>query len=216
MRRLAAFFAATIFALAALPASVSAIEYEGVSAYPANPVPGDDRTASWFVYTLSPGGSREDAVVISNQTAEERTIDLYPADSTPTTGDGFALKQQAETMTEVGSWIKLDGNSVTLKPHGTAEVKFSLAVPEDKPAGLYAGGIMLAEREKMKTETAGLDINVRMGVRVYVTVANGAAAPENFSGKYRNALAASAASLAFIAAMGIVLRRLTKKTVPTK
>jgi hypothetical protein len=175
MRRMIGIFALVILIL---PAAAGAVEFGGIAAYPANPTPGDERTTAWFVYTLAPGGSKSDLLVIQNNTDQEKNLDLYPADSTPTTGDGFALKQKVEKMDAVGSWVELKTNSVSIAPHEKATVPFTVAVPKIAALGLYAGGIMVAEAGAAK-ESNGIRLNLRVGVRMYVTVV---AAPRNVDG----------------------------------
>jgi len=167
-------------AIVAFPLLGKAVDLGGISAMPANPVASDQRTGAWFIYALASGGSKSDALLITNNTEQTKTLDLYPADSTPTTGNGFALKQKAEAMDEVGSWIKLEKNSVTLAPHERTAVGFALDVPAGQAPGLYAGAIMLSDNSAATVES-GIGINTRMGVRVYVTVTAPAAGADKIN-----------------------------------
>lgn len=144
-----------------------AVDFGGVAAQPANPT-SDARTASWFVYTLTPGATKNDALVVENDTDATKTFDLYPADSTPTTGNGFALKQRAEKMEQIGAWVKLASAAVTLAPHEQKNIPFTVNIPKTLGPGLFAGGVMVAERGSAKT--AGIDLSLRVGVRMYITV----------------------------------------------
>jgi hypothetical protein len=168
MRRTIGFFSFLAIILCVLPVATHAIDFGGISARPANPQAGDERTAAWFVYTLSPGSSSDDAIVIENNTDQEKVFELYPADSTPSTGGGFALKQKAEPMTSLGGWVNLKKNSVTLAPHEKISIPFRLSLPANLAPGLYAGGIIVAENAGQK-EQNGININTRIGVRMYVT-----------------------------------------------
>jgi hypothetical protein len=153
----------------ALPTAVWAIDFGGISARPANPTAADERTSAWFIYTLTPGGAANDALVVQNDTGKKIMLDLYPADSAPSTGGGFALKQKIEKMTGVGSWIALKAYSIKLAPRQKITVPFHLALPEKIAPGLYAGGIILAENTP-PNNAGGVSINTRIGIRVYVTV----------------------------------------------
>ncbi|MBI4092423.1 MAG: LysM peptidoglycan-binding domain-containing protein [Candidatus Kerfeldbacteria bacterium] len=91
----------------AYAAAGSAIEYEGLGGRPANPDPNVPNSASWFLYQLPAGATKEDALRIENGSGAAVELIVYPADQTPSSDGGFALKQRAETMTELGSWVTL-------------------------------------------------------------------------------------------------------------
>ena len=107
------FFIATVIAVGtAFPFAGRAIEYGGIGGRPAYPRPDNPRTQDIFVYTLEPGSSQSDGIIVINNTAEPKTVMLYSADSTPSTDGGFACKQYLESMQKtsedkrgVGSWI---------------------------------------------------------------------------------------------------------------
>lgn len=158
-----------ITAIISFPLMAAAAEFAGISARPANPATSDARTEAWFIYALAPGQVKSDALVVANETDKTQTLDLYPADSAPATGNGFALKQKAEAMTGVGSWVKLERKSLTLAPHGSATIPFAVTVPAGQGAGLWTGGIIVAPAEAAR-QGQGISIATRVGVRMYVTV----------------------------------------------
>jgi hypothetical protein len=170
MRSFIAFVLMSFIGLLALPFVALAIDYNGIAARPAVPTPGDERTASWFVYALAPGEIKNDVLVVQNNTNVEQDLELYPADSAPTTGDGFALKQRVQKMDKVGSWVKLEKTELKLAPHAEERIAFSVRVPENESMGLWAGAIMVAAAET-QAKVAGVSFNLRLGVRMYVTVA---------------------------------------------
>jgi len=206
-------FALSMTVFCALPVAALAIDFGGISARPANPNAGDERTSAWFVYTLAPGGFANDALLVQNNSDEQKTFDLYPADSTPTTGSGFALKQKVEKMTEVGSWIKLEKNSLALAPHEKATVFLTVTVPKNIKPGLYAGGVMIGENGGQK-EKSGVNINTRIGVRAYVTVAPPKAVPSASSNWAR--LVAGALALIAIAGLALMIFGAKKKPLKRK
>lgn len=204
MRRICVFLGITFLALA-LPLAVGAINFGGISARPANPTTTDERTASWFIYALPGGGTKNDALLVTNNTDNKLTLDVYPADSTPTSGNGFALKQQSEKMTDLGKWIKLSTTLVTLAPHQEISVPFTINVPNETAPGLYAGGVMIAERVAAD-KTKGMKIATRIGVRVYVTVVPRVAATAK-----QKTLFPSAAAVAALALVARLVARKKKK-----
>ncbi len=100
----------TAAVLLTLPLNLRGLEYGGLGGRPANPNPAIPNSQNWFIYELAAGTVKEDAVIISNGGTEPVTALIYPADATRSSDGGFALKQQTETMTGVGSWVRLYPN----------------------------------------------------------------------------------------------------------
>lgn len=159
----------TIFVLTSFQL-VSALSLGGISGKPAgNPYSSIGR--SWFVYTLEPGSEVEDAVEVYNPTDSEKTISVYPADSTPSSEGGFALKQHAEEMTEVGSWITMDKTEVVIPAGGAELIPFKIKLPESGlDVGEHSGGIMIEGKQVAQSGAEGVILNTRVGLRVYITV----------------------------------------------
>lgn len=146
----------------------------GIGGYPEKPLNPDHK--SWFMYQLKPGESYEDVIVVKNTTDKEWIVDLYPADSAPSSGGGFALKQKVEDMTQMGSWIKLSSNEVLLGAGETKKVPFEISIPPDVEIGEFSGGIMMEKIDPIEKEVArknmgsGIRLSIRTGVRVYNVV----------------------------------------------
>lgn len=85
--------------------TVQAAEYGGIGGRPTQSDSNVPNSASWFIYNLSVGQIKEDAVEIQNNDTEVQDLVVYAADSTPSSDGGFALKQQVEAMTDIGAWI---------------------------------------------------------------------------------------------------------------
>jgi len=128
---------------------------------------------NWFVYELAPGDSIKDAIKITNNKETSQTFYVYPADIAKSTGGGFAIKQRKEEMTDIGSWIEIEKNEVTLPPKSSRTIKFTLTVPNDNKldAGEHAGGIAVEEKvDENLPKKDGITIHTRIGVRVYITL----------------------------------------------
>lgn len=154
--------------------TVQAVDTGNYGGKPAHPGEGNDHTKQWFIYTSLPvGEKREDALLLSNDSDTPLTLKVYPADSAKSSDGGFALEQEVEERDEVGKWITLSTSEVTLEPHTTQEVPFSIEIPADATvdAGEHAGGILVQEKKEVPTTTTGgIQLSTRIGVRVYVTV----------------------------------------------
>lgn len=105
MRRiLSYFFAAALFLAIAFPAS--AIEYGMLGGKPANPDPNVENSVSWFIYKLNAGEAKDDAVRVLNLFENDLDVLVYAADTTASSGGGFALEQFSEPKDEVGAWVR--------------------------------------------------------------------------------------------------------------
>jgi len=149
-----------------------AIDYGGVGGRPANPKPEDPRTENWFIYTLNPGESQTDELLVQNNTDETVNLLLYPADSTPSTDGGFALKQMVEPREAVGKWVQLSEDKITLTAREQKSVPFTVTIPsEPKPdVGEHTGGILIQRVEPPSPTAGGFRLLTRVGVRMYVTI----------------------------------------------
>jgi hypothetical protein len=150
-----------------------AIDFGGLGGKPVSFDPANPLTESWFIYEMQPGEIKQDGIRIQNFTDVTETILIYPADSTHSSDGGFALKQHAEIMSQVGSWVTLESNQLTLAPGETAIIPLVIQVPADVEPGEHRGGIMI-ERQKAIENTGeaqgGVRLNLRVGVRMYITV----------------------------------------------
>jgi hypothetical protein len=101
------FFVVVIALLCLFPFPTAlAVEYGGLGGRPAHPDPGIPNSSSWFIYQLKQGEVKEDAVEVQNNGVGQESVEVYAADSTPSSDGGFALKQRVETMTDLGAWVR--------------------------------------------------------------------------------------------------------------
>lgn len=99
------FIMAVMAAWLLVAGTTQAAEYGSIGGRPTLADPNVPNSASWFLYNLSAGQLKEDAVEVQNNGAEAQDLIVYAADSTPSSDGGFALKQQIEAMTGIGDWI---------------------------------------------------------------------------------------------------------------
>ena len=152
------------------PNPVYAIDYGGVGGDPAYPRADTPQSESIFIYTLEPGTTQEEGVSVINTSASKRTLAVYGADSTPTSGGGFACKQLSEPKTGVGAWITLEKSEVVLEPNTKEIVPFTISVPKNADVGENNGCILIQE-VKPKTEgTKGVSLTFRTAIRVAITI----------------------------------------------
>jgi len=145
----------------------------GIGGMPLSPL--DSNNPNWFMYNLNLGQSYDDVLVIKNTTDKEWIVNIYPADTVPSSGGGFALKQKVEEMKEVGKWIKLSVDQVRLKAGEKTNVPFTITIPSDADVGETAGAILFERQEvtegaDAKSNEGGIKLTLRTGVRIYNTV----------------------------------------------
>lgn len=158
-------------AVVVIPLSANAIEYRGIGGQPANPRADNPRSGSIFIYELKPGDSVNDAVIVRNGTDKTQSILVYPADSIVSSGGAFACKQRVEKAEQVGSWITMEKNEVTLPAQGSETVNFTLKVPADADVGEHNGCMAIQSgTQTAEKDVNGLTLSFRSAIRVAVTV----------------------------------------------
>lgn len=158
--------------LAILPASALAVDYGGVGGRPANPVAGNARTQSIFVYDLDLGGVKNDGVRVFNNTAEQRTVAIEAVDSVASSDGGFACAQAVDPKQDVGSWVTVSAKTVVLKPRSSSVVPFQLKVPESADAGEHDGCITIQDvsSNAQTQRSGGVVLGFRSALRMVVTI----------------------------------------------
>lgn len=150
--------------------AVQAIEYGGFGGRPANPRIDNPRTQSIFIHTVTPGTVVDDGVLVVNNSGEEKTVLVYAADSTPSTGGAFACKQFSEPKIGVGAWIELAKSEITLAPGSNEVIPFTISTPVSAGVGEHNGCILIQEKKERSSEEVGALLSVRTGLRVAITV----------------------------------------------
>lgn len=150
--------------------SAHAIEYGGLGGRPAFPRPDNPRTESIFIHTLEKGSIQDEGVRVINNTPEKKTISVYAADSTPSTGGAFACKQFSEEKIDVGSWIELEKNEVELEPGTNEVIPFKITIPQNADVGEHNGCILIQEKKTEDNSNPGVNLSFRTGLRVAITI----------------------------------------------
>ncbi len=172
----------TVSAAALLLLTVLTVNAAGVSGTPAYPRLENKRSSSIFVHTLNPDEPVKDGVLISNNTDEQKTINVYATDSAKSSGGGFACAQRLREYKKVGTWITMEQDQVVLEPDHYIIVDFTIQIPggndedeqeEDSGEEILSGeynGCIVVEEEKEQTKQAGVSISFRSATRVAITI----------------------------------------------
>ncbi|MEV6400582.1 DUF916 domain-containing protein [Streptomyces sp. NPDC051907] len=166
--------------LAVLPqgyggAAAHAADNGNWSVYPASSELG---RRPYFYLSADPGTTLTDQVTVSNKTAAPLTFRLYAADAYNTERDGgFAVRTRQEQQRGVGAWAKPDRDKVTVPPHRSITVPYTLTVPEGAEPGDHPGAIVaLDERIDAGSGSVAVGVQQAVGARVYLRV-NGPTVP---------------------------------------
>ncbi|WP_217614168.1 DUF916 domain-containing protein [Cellulomonas sp. GbtcB1] len=148
---------------AADPAAASTQVTWGVR--PADTVHGAARPN--FAYSLPPGGTLADALVVTNKGDAPLALDVYAADGFLTADGTLDVLGAGEESTALGAWVQVETPEIVLEPGAAAEVPFTLTVPEDAQPGDYAAGIVSS---LLVENAAGVSVDRRLGSRVHLRV----------------------------------------------
>lgn len=154
-----------------------------------------------FGYTMDPGETLRDAMVVTNSGDEVLTLDVVAADAYTTDTGQLDLLPSDAVSVDVGAWITLDATTVTVAPGESAEVGFTVSVPADATPGDHTGGVATSYVSQQAGSTVALDR--RLGSRMHIRV-NGDLTPgvdlTNLSVSYAqsgNPFGASAATVSY-------------------
>ncbi|MGW1889029.1 WxL protein peptidoglycan domain-containing protein [Streptomyces sp. NPDC002004] len=159
---------------AALAATVSAAPARAADNGSWSVFPASSKLAQrpYFYLSADPGTTLRDKVVVANRTGEPLTFRLFAADAYNTSRDGgFAVRGVEERQRGVGAWAKPARDEVTVGPHRSLTVPFTLRVPEDAVPGDHPGALVaLDERVDRAGGPVAVGVRRAVGARVYLRV----------------------------------------------
>lgn len=182
-------FSVVAAAASAAPAVAPPTDPSGSATQCTPAAPGEEIVHSW---SLSPGGSlesdqaaqrpelayelgqgsvQEDSVILSNLGNEQLTFRLYATDAFNNADGQFDLLSGEQPPTDVGSWVTLAQELITVPACKQVTVPITITVPADAAPGDHAGAV-LASSESIGTgpEGAAVTLDRRTGARLYLRV----------------------------------------------
>ncbi|MFJ9583945.1 WxL protein peptidoglycan domain-containing protein [Streptomyces acidicola] len=166
-------------AFVVLLGAFAALGVLGVLGAAAGPAAAADGDVSWTVatasndlgsgrqnysYTLDPGARLTDGLVVANHGTTPLHLAVYTADGFTTDAGKLDLVRKDARSRRVGAWAHADRSDVTVRPGRSAEVPFTLAVPDDAEPGDYMGGIVTSlTRPGQAEQRLGIRIRLRVG-----------------------------------------------------
>ena len=127
---------------------------------------GSDRPG--YDYTLSPGETITDGIVVTNRGDEQLELGVYAADGFTTDAGGFDLLPAGEKSATLGTWVHLDDATVTVAPGASVTVPFTVVVPENATPGDYGAGVVTSMATAQAAD--GVSVDRRLGIRMRLRV----------------------------------------------
>jgi hypothetical protein len=127
---------------------------------------GADRTT--YGYTVDPGSTVEDGLVIANHGDTPLDLSVYTADGYTTDAGQFDLLVAGAESVGVGAWVSAPDGTVTIPAGKTVTVPFTVSIPDNATPGDYAGGIVTSLGAQ--DDTAGISVDRRLGIRIALRV----------------------------------------------
>lgn len=107
------------------------------------PTPKDDAdTRPNFQYEMEAGSTVRDSFRIRNHGDEELNLAVYASDAVVTESGSLDLLPESEAPTDVGNWVRLAADEVTLPAGKFVDVPFTMSVPAKAESGDHSGGIV--------------------------------------------------------------------------
>lgn len=104
---------------------------------PSNPL-----TKSYFIFDSKPGVVINSRVRVTNVGNARGSVSLYPVDASTGQTSGAIYLGQNDPRKDVGAWMTLGAQQLTLNPGQSEIVPFQVTIPTTVRAGQHLGGIV--------------------------------------------------------------------------
>lgn len=118
-------------------------------------------TKSYFIIRKPLGSVIREQVRIVNTGSVTGTAFLYAVDATTGKTSGAVYRSRTSPRHDVGSWIHLARSTVTLAPHSSVVVPFTVNVPRTARPGDHLGGIV-AENSALQQPSGHGALQIRI------------------------------------------------------
>ncbi|MDX3849509.1 WxL protein peptidoglycan domain-containing protein [Streptomyces sp. AK02-01A] len=127
---------------------------------------GADRSS--FSYNVNPGGQVKDTMAVANRGKSPLELAVYAADGFTTDMGRLDLLTKDKKSVGIGAWVHADRDSVVIQPGKSANVPFTVTVPDNATPGDYVGGVLTSLKQADDAE--GINVDRRLGIRVKLRV----------------------------------------------
>jgi hypothetical protein len=133
--------------------------------------PSEPSTRPSLSYTAEPGATVNDSVTLWNYGNVQLTFRVYATDAFNNADGAFDLLAGSKAPTDLGAWVSVPVQHVTVPAHNKVDLPLTLTVPAGAEPGDHAAAI-LASNEAQGTGADGKTVTVdrRTGTRIYLRV----------------------------------------------
>jgi hypothetical protein len=134
----------------------------------------------WIELTAAAGSVIYDRVAVVNQSNQPLSLDVYSADAQNSADGSLGLPDRTVAPTDAGSWIAIGTTKVDVPPQSAAGVGYTIlpvaiTIPADAEPGEHVAGVVASLTAKGSAtngqQTTDVNLEQRVGLRFYVTVA---------------------------------------------
>lgn len=139
---------------------------------PVGDQPGEASSRPNLTYSVAPGSTVEDAVTLWNYSSVPVLFRLVSTDAFNNDTGEFAVLSASKPSADLGSWIELGTDTVTVPARTSVTIPVTLRVPADATPGDHAAAV-LAASDTVGVDAQGNEVRLdrRTGPRVYLRVA---------------------------------------------
>ncbi|GCE31741.1 hypothetical protein KDA_72250 [Dictyobacter alpinus] len=123
---------------------------------PHNPI-----TGAYFVLDTHPASHLQSSLLVTNTGTVRGTVVLYPVDAFTAPTGGTAYRDRKDARKEVGTWIKLSQEKITLGPGQSANIPFEISIPAHVRAGDHVGGIVAEDLALRPVVPSNMPVHIR-------------------------------------------------------
>lgn len=127
---------------------------------------GADRSS--YVYTLAPGTSVDDSLVVTSHSSQDLDLAVYASDGFTNDTGQLDLLPGGAASHGVGAFLRGKADRITLHPGQSVDYPFSVTIPGNATPGDYVGGIVTTLT--VPGQASGVNVDRRLGIRVKLRV----------------------------------------------
>lgn len=136
-----------------------------------SPDPTEAGNRSSLSYTADPGSVIEDALTLANHGTVQLTFRIYATDAFNNADGEFDLLPGSESPVDVGTWVALPQEHVTIAPGREVTIPITLTVPADATPGDHIGAVLASNAAVGPTRDGrSVTFDRRTGPRLYLRV----------------------------------------------
>ena len=109
-------------------------------------------TRSYFILDSKPASTVQNGISITNTGAMTGTVTLYAVDATTGQNSGLVYNTKDAPRHDVGSWIRLAQQQITLTAGQSETVPFQISIPKGARPGQHVGGIVAESVTQASTQ----------------------------------------------------------------